>query len=178
VADLRRSARLLDAALCADHALAGLPARFLFCLDDRGDLLGRRPDLAAVAVAPDRARLWAGGMAGEVVHLREVPGRLLALARRFLDVRGTGSSACWHVAELAGGGADLGRFRACAAPEPTPPPPLGRLVQDDERVLFHVGLARGLLTPAMLEEVLADSAEEVVVTPWRSVVLPDLEARS
>ena len=177
-ADLRPVAVALDAALCSDPALAQLPARFLFALDDRGDLGELTPDLAAVAVAPDRARLWAGGLAGDVVDLADVPERLVELARRFLTRRGTGPSACWHVAELPRGGADLGAFRrGKAAPRVAPPAP-GRLVQDDGRCMEHVPVPDGLLTPAVLEHVLEAATHEVVVTPWRSLLIPDLETGS
>lgn len=177
-ADLRPVAGMLDDALCGDPLLAALPARFLFCLDDRDDLCDRTGDLAAVAVAPDRARLWAGGRAGEVVGLAEVPGRLVELARRFLAVRGSGPTACWHVSELPGGGADLGAFRPADPPPQAPPPPYGSLVQDDGRHTRHLAVPDGMLTPALLDHLLACAADQVVVTPWRGVLLPDLEARS
>ena len=35
----------------------------------------------------------------------------------------------------------------------------------------------GRLTPALAAEVLARAGAEVVVTPWRSLLLPDLEDR-
>ena len=35
----------------------------------------------------------------------------------------------------------------------------------------------GRLTPALAGEVLARAGTEVVVTPWRSLLLPDLEDR-
>ena len=63
---------------------AELPARFLVCLDDRGDLADRSPDLAVEAVDPTRVRLRAGGWAGPLVPLAEAPGHLLALVHRFL----------------------------------------------------------------------------------------------
>lgn len=177
-ADLRPVARALDEALRGDPMLAALPARFLFCLDDRGDLCDRTSDLAAVAVAPDRARLWAGGRAGEVVDLAQVPGRLMDLAHRFLAVRGSGPTGWWHVSELPGGGTDLGPFRPADPPPRAPAPPYGSLVQDDGRHTRHLAVPDGVLSPALLDRVLACAADEVVVTPWRSVLLPDLAAAS
>lgn len=174
-ADLRPVVAALDEAVRADPALAGLPARFLLCLDDRGDLHDQPADLAAVAVGPDEARLWAGGLAGDTVRLAEVPGALVGLARRFLVLRGDGPTACWHVAELPGGAAELGPFRPQAPRPACPPPDLGWLTQDDGRRARHVGVPDGLLTPLLLEDVLAAAGDEAVVTPWRSLLLPDLE---
>ena len=174
-ADLRPLAAALDEALRADPALAGLPGRFLLALDDRGDLLDLGPDLAAVALDRRTARLWAGGRAGEVVPLAEVPGALVALARRFLDRRGTGPTAPWHVAELPGGAADLGPFAAAPVPTPVTRPAHGPLRQDDGRRALHLDVPEGLLTPPLVEQLLGTGAAEVVVTPWRSVVVPDLE---
>lgn len=178
LADLRPVARQLDTALCAEADLADLPARFLFCLDDRGDLHGRSADLAAVAVGPNCARLWAGGLAGDVVHLADVPRRLVELARDFMAERGTGPTAPWHVAELPAGGAALGPFHsppAAATSAPPAPPPYGLLPQGDGRRLRHVPVRGGTLTPDLLEQTLSVAAGEVVVTPWRSLLLPDLE---
>jgi precorrin-3B synthase len=190
-ADLRTTARLLDEGLRADPALAALPARFLFCLDDRGDLHDRPCDLAAVAVDQGRARLVAAGLGGKVVDLEDVPRLLLGLARRFVELRGTGPTAPWHVSELPARGGELGPFHPAAHPAAHPPahppahpagapapvaaPPYGRLVQDDGRALLHVPVPDGVLTPALLDQVLASAGDTVVVTPWRSLVLPDLE---
>lgn len=175
LADLRATAMTLDAALRADPALASLPARFLFCLDDRGDLVDRTPDLAAVAVGADRVRLWAGGMPGDTVPLADAPTGLLQLARAFLARRGSGPSACWHVRELPDGGAELGPFRPTPGPGTPTPPPYGFLVQDDGRRARHVPVPGGTLGPALVEDVLATAGTEVVVTPWRGLLLPDLE---
>jgi precorrin-3B synthase len=175
VADLRPVVTALDEAIRADPALADLPARFLFCLDDRGDLHDQPADLSAVAVAPDRARLWAGGLAGETVPLGAVAGSLVALARRFLRLRGEGPTARWHVAELDGGGDALGDFRPGASRPACAPPPPGRLTQDDGRRARHLVVPSGSLAPEVLDDVHATAGEEVVVTPWRSLLLPDLE---
>ena len=177
-ADLRPLAAALDAGLCADPALADLPARFLLALDDRGDLLDRGPDLAALALDAASARLWAGGLAGPVVPLVEVPDRLLDLARRFLALRGDGPTAPWHVTELPGGGAAaLGPFSPADPPVPVGPPPHGVLRQDDGRTALHLAVPDGALTRDLLAGVPVDAAlmAGLVVTPWRSVVVPDLE---
>ncbi len=60
-ADLRPVAAGLDALLCADPALAALPGRFLFVLDDgRGDVAGRGCDLGLVALDARTAQLRVG----------------------------------------------------------------------------------------------------------------------
>jgi precorrin-3B synthase len=180
LADLRPVATKLDAAVRSEPALAALPARFLFCLDDRGELTDRAADLAAVAVGPDRVRLWAGGLPGDVVALTDAAPRLVELACSFLDLRGAGPSACWHVRELPGGGADLGPFQPTSAGPPVPPPPgpppYGCLVQDDGRHARHLDVPAGRVGPALTGSVLGQAGDEVVVTPWRSLLLPDLEA--
>jgi precorrin-3B synthase len=179
--DLRAAAWALDAAVRDEACLADLPARFLFCLDDRGDLQARDADLAGVALGPSCLRLWAGGMPGEVVHVADAPRRMVDLAQTFMAVRGSGPTAPWHVSELPGGGADLGPFQPAPATAATDvstpgPPAYGPLAQHDGRAAHHLAVPDGTLTPALMEAVLAEAADEVVVTPWRSLILPDLEA--
>lgn len=165
VADLRAVAREYDDLLCAEEDLAGLPGRFLVVLDDgRGDVQGRSLDLGAMAVDAAHAQLRAGSTGwGEVLELAEVPGALVALAREFLEVRGTGESAAWHVDELGvpllDGERDVRTLRNSG------PLPYG-LHEGAE----HVEVPGGVLTPALLEP-LAD-AERLIVTPWNGIVVP------
>lgn len=179
LADLRPVARALDLAWCADLALADLAGRFLVGLDDRGDLADRRLDLAAVAVDRDHARLLAGGWAGDVVPLAEVPARITSLARRFLDLRGSGPTAAWHVHDLPAGPESLGEFVESPAAAAVPAPSYGGIRQDDGRWLHHRPVPDGVLTPDLVATLLTQAAgsteREVVATPWRSVVLPGLE---
>src|SRR5690606_40346067 len=100
-ADVRPVVAALDAAICADPALAGLPGRFLFVLDDgRGDLLERSCDLGLVALDAHRAQVRVGAGWGPVVPLAAAPAALVRLAREFLSRRGSGPAAAWHVTEL------------------------------------------------------------------------------
>ncbi|MBO4270726.1 precorrin-3B synthase, partial [Microbispora triticiradicis] len=108
VLDVRPLVADLDAALCGRAALAHLPGRFLFALDDgTGDVLGLGADvtLAAYPLA------YPGGgltllLAGEPVG--SVPAGdavsvALAAAEAFQEVRGD----AWRVAELPGGPATI-----------------------------------------------------------------------
>jgi precorrin-3B synthase len=174
-ADLRPVINQLDTLLCANPHLARLPGRFLFTLDDgRGDLLGRLTgagrrgtDLGCVALGDDVAQLRVGGHWGDVAPLAEVAERLARLASQFLDARGTGTDAPWHIRELA---------RPLQSPVdadpriPTPAPPLpyGPVPGGT-----HVPAEDGALAPDLVQSLLekATDATHVVVTPWRGVLV-------
>jgi precorrin-3B synthase len=165
-ADLRLVAASLDAALLADPGLGDLPGRFLFALDDgRGDLLTREQDLGLVALDGRTAQLRIGAAFGPVVSLGDSSQALASLAREFLAARGTGAGTPWHVAELA---TPLGRQVAPDPRLPEPGPPLGFGSHPGAE---HVAVPEGVLTPALVTE-LAGSATELVITPWRGVVVP------
>lgn len=175
--DLRPVAAELDRLMLSDPTCAGLSGRFLFVLDDgRGDLLGRTSDLAAVALDADTVQVRAGtDQWGPVVDVSEAAGVLHALTRRFLALRGEGPAAAWHVDELDRPMLEEdrdGRTRVA-----TPRPSYGRLRQVDGRLTEHVEVPDGRLTGDLAERVLERAGTEVVVTPWRGVLLPDLEAR-
>jgi precorrin-3B synthase len=179
-ADLRPTARELDRLVCADPELARLAGRFLFVLDDgRGDVAGRSLDLGLMAVSPTEAQLRLGSHHwGPVVELSDAAEALVACAHRFLALNGVGDTALWHVDELPQGGAELAgehhaqdlRTHVVAMPLPH-----GTLTQDDGRRAEHVAVPDGVLTPDVAHELLARAGDEVVVTPWRSIVIPDLE---
>ncbi len=178
-ADLRPAADRFDALLRADAALADLSARFLVVLDDgRGDLVDRTLDLGVVAVDADHAQVRAGRHWGEVVPLDVLPDVLGALAHRFRRMRP--DVGTWHVDELPERGAavvgDLHArdLRTQVRALPLPPGP-GR--QDDGRWFDHVPVPGGVLRRAHVEDVLARTSDELVVTPWRSLLLPDLPDR-
>lgn len=157
-ADLRPVVAALDEQLCAAPALADLPGRFLFVLDDgRGDLLDRPADLGLVALDDTVGQLRIGATWGPVVPLAKAPAALVALAHSFLETRTTE----WHVDELATPlvvpvGADP-RLPALAPPLPFGPVDGG----------VHVEAADSVLHPG-----LADGDATLVVTPWRGVLVP------
>ncbi|UAL32076.1 nitrite reductase [Nocardioides rotundus] len=161
--DLGPVVAALDDGLCADPALAHLPGRFLFVLDDgRGDLVDRPLDLGLVAVSDVEVQLRLGTATwGPVVPLAEAVDELLTAARDFLAARGTGPDAPWHVDELTDppvGQARDERTRVSAGP-----PPFGR-VADGVR---HLAVPDGVLETA------DGLPERLVVTPWKSLIAVD-----
>jgi precorrin-3B synthase len=166
----------LDTMLCAGAGLARLPGRFLFTLDDgRGDLLDRLTgagkrgtDLGCVVLSDGSAQLRVGGHWGAVTPLDEVPGRLVELAAEFLQARGSGADAHWHIRELTRPlqppvAADP-RVPAAAPPLPYGPVPGG----------VHLPAEDGALSPALVDSLLDHAAgvAHVVITPWCGVLVP------
>jgi precorrin-3B synthase len=203
--DVRPWVRALDAALCADPALAALPGRYLATLDDgRGDVAGLGGDVGLLALSPAEVALT---LAGVDSGLRTAPGDAVALAlaatRAFLDERDAQASIAWRLGELddgpqrvarrvattspdewgAGGLPEEGGQRPDAAGGPhlgavssggrQSHGPVGSAVQRDGRVALIAVVPLGRLT-ADQAELLARVADEVQLTPWRSVVVPDL----
>jgi precorrin-3B synthase len=176
-ADLRPVADELDALICADRELGQLPGRFLFVLDDgRGDVLDRLTgvgkrgtDLGLVALDDGTVQLRVGNHWGVLRSLGAAANRLVDLARQFLDVRGTGANAAWHVRELAyplqpAVPADQ-RIPAAAPPLAYGTVPGGVHVRVDDGVLTQHG------AQALLEQ--ASAVTHLVVTPWRGILVPD-----
>jgi precorrin-3B synthase len=174
-ADLRCVAAQLDTLLCADAKLSLLPSRFLLTLDDgRGDLLGRVTgagkygmDLGCVALGDGVVQLRVGDHWGAVTPLGDAAGRMIDLASQFLDVRGTGANAPWHVRELTRplqppAPADP------RLPAPAPPLPYGTVPGGT-----HVPVSDGVLTPDLVLSLLERAADYLVVTPWRGILIPD-----
>ncbi|WP_030484163.1 hypothetical protein [Nocardioides aequoreus] len=174
-ADLRPVAAELDARLCASPALASLPGRFLFVLDDgRGDLVDlqglvrRGPDLGLVALDATTAQLRHGREGwGDVVPLTDAAAALVHLAERFTRLRGTEASAPWHVDELAA---------PLAARRPRDPRTRVREEPIDRGTASgpgwtHLAVPDGTLSPRLLAE-LDPSGPDLVVTPWHGIVIP------
>jgi precorrin-3B synthase len=163
-ADLRPVVAELDRLLCDDPRAAGLAGRFLFVLDDgRGDLADRPADLGLIALDGESGQLRVGDGWGEVVGLDDAPSALLALVHRFLDLRGDGPHAPWHVAELDVSLADP-VTRDPRAEVVAPP-----LAYGDVPGGVHVPAPDGVVGPELAAE-LAAPGRGLVVTPWRGIL--------
>lgn len=167
-ADLRAVVAYLDAAVCASPELGGLPGRFLFVLDDgRGDLLDRPCDLGLVALSHETAQLRIGEAWGPVVGVAEAPRHLVALAMDFLAARGSGPDAAWHVHELA---APLRVPQPPAVDLPAAQPPLAFGPVPGG---FHQAVPPEGLDRAAVDLLGVAAPDQVVVTPWRGVLIPE-----
>ncbi|GAA0917141.1 precorrin-3B synthase [Nonomuraea longicatena] len=201
----------LDAALCGNARLAGLPGRFLFALDDgSGDVTALGADVTLVPAAglgadvkpvpeaaldADVTPVSGVGLllAGEDIGLRfpveEAVALMIAAAEAFLDVRGP--DGAWRIAELPDGparvaarlrenlsAAGLGVSGDRWAPSVAGPDRgirrAGAVGLRDGRVALEAVVPLGRLT-AVQARVLAQVAESVRLTPWRTVVLLDLD---
>lgn len=174
LADVRPWVVELDAAIQDTPELAGLPGRFLFGIDDgRGDISGLAADVGVHVTAESVALLIAGRDTGVRLASDQVVETLIAVARRFVQVRGK----AWRVAELSDPAVLLADWTATvAAGASWPPalrPPVGWIDQDDDRVALGAGVRLGVLSARQAEFVAAIDAP-VVITPWRSLLVFDL----
>jgi precorrin-3B synthase len=182
--DVRPWVAGLDAGLCADPTLAGLPGRFLATLDDgRGDVAGLGGDVGLLALSPTAVALLLGGAdSGLRATTDGAVALALAACRAFLAERSAQRSAAWRLAELSDGPARVaarlpgGRSRDFGPRVEVPAAPLigpiGAQTQVDGRTALAVLVPLGVLSAAQAE-LLATLAEQVEVTPWRTVVVPD-----
>jgi precorrin-3B synthase len=174
--DIRGLVTELDEAIQSEPALAELPGRFMFGLDDgRADISGLAPDVGAHFLdEATAALLLAGSDTGVRLTPPDVVPALVTVATRFSATRGK----AWRVAELADVTPLLEQFTPCAAPGATWPPvvrpPVGWLQQDDGRVALGAAVPLGVL-PASVAEYLAAIGAPLVITPWRSVLVCDLD---
>ncbi|BAW07489.1 precorrin-3B synthase [Nocardia seriolae] len=173
----------LDEGLRARPQLAQLPGRVLFTLDDgRGDVSGLGGDIGVHAVDENTyALLLAGKDTGVRVPAAEAVDLMLAAAHGFLELR----DGQWRLHEIPDGGARLtehllttrpgleaaGETLEMAARQDIP---IGWLNPDDERVALGAGVRLGSL-PARTAEFIAAVERPVFVTPWRSLVITDLD---
>lgn len=159
--DVRPLVAELDAAVCARPELAGLPGRFLFALDDgRGDVAAEDADVCWQATADGAGTLL---RAGQPVGPEPDPVRALVReALRFMEIRGD----AWRMRELP-------QF-ADAPKRPARPVPVGEFRRADGGRGLCLAPLFGELSAASLR-LLAESPE-VVVTPWRTVIVPEFRA--
>jgi len=175
VVDVRAWVAELDAAVCADPALAALPGRFWFSLDDgRGDVSGLRADVGIHAVDEQTvALLLSGTDTGVRLDAGEAVSTLTSMARAFVEIRGTD----WRISELADASALLRGLTVSAEPGRTWPAPtkgpVGWFAQRDGRIALGSGVPLGVL-PSRTAEYLAAIDAPLVITPWRSVLVCDL----
>jgi precorrin-3B synthase len=174
-ADIRGMVTELDGAIQDEPALAGLPGRFLFGIDDgRADISGLAADVGVHVVGESAALLLAGRDTGVRLAVPDVVPMLVAVAAQFADVRGK----AWRVAELDDPGILLSDLRPSAEPGATWPPvtrpPVGWIEQNDDRVTLGAAVPLGVLQASVAEYLAAINAP-MVITPWRSVLVFDLD---
>ncbi|MFJ9447030.1 hypothetical protein ACIRRH_35060 [Kitasatospora sp. NPDC101235] len=169
-ADVQAWVRELDARLCASDWAAGLSGKFLFALDDgRGDVAALDADVTLIA-GPDGTgllRLGRDGRGHPVEAGQEVTA-VLDAARAFLTALRTNGRRAWHLREvpelMPAGSAPLPDFAGTA-------PAVGALPGG-----LSVGLRFGRASAGQWRTLVAASAGELRLTPWRGAVLPGAAA--
>ncbi|MEV4747318.1 precorrin-3B synthase [Streptosporangium sp. NPDC049248] len=200
--DVRPLVSRLDGELRARPVLADLPGRFLFALDDgSGDMAALGADVTLLPVEPvdasvddvsEVALLLAGADRGLRAPVSSAVTGMLAVAEAFLAERAEQGSGAWRLAELTDGPGRVSARVLGTEPALRLSAPavrrartagggtVGVIAQRDGRSALTVLAALGRLTAAQLEA-LARAAEhgggEVRVTPWRTIVVPDLPPR-
>jgi precorrin-3B synthase len=176
IADVRHLIVDLDAAIRDSPALARLPGRFWFALDDgRGDVSGLGADVGAHLLSPKRAALVVAGVdTGVRMASAEAVATLVAVAENFVEVRGN----AWRTNELPDVKPLLTGLTRSEEPgmtwPPTVRPPVGWIEQDDGKVTLGAAVRLGVLE-ARVAEFLAAVEAPLVITPWRSVLVCDLD---
>jgi precorrin-3B synthase len=170
-ADVREWVTDLDAAIRAEPVLAQLPGRFWFSFDDgRCDVSALAADVGAYVLDDAVALLLCGRDTGVRLEPANVVETMVAVAVRFVKIRGK----AWRIAELADLGALLPGVTLNAAPvSRVTAPPVGWIEQDDGRVVLGAAVPLGVLSASVAEHLGAIDAP-LVITPWRSVLVCDL----
>jgi precorrin-3B synthase len=199
--DLTAIIRALDAGLCARPRLAGLPGRFLFAVDDgRGDVASRGADVAAQiradGVMVNGLAVIRGGATDDADAIVTV---MLACAEAFLDEAAAQGGTAWRIADLpdgaervraavaarlglagdavagdaVAGDAVAGDAVAHDAGAGTAYRPVGVVGPGGTAAVLLAPLGR--LTAAQLTWLAGHvTGRPARITPWRSIVLPDL----
>ena len=173
-ADVRGLVRGLDAAIQANARPARLPGRFMFAIDDgRGDVSGLGADVGLHFLDEDTAALLVAGVDTGVRTGDGVP-LLVQVAERFADIRGT----AWRTTELDDPSPLLDGLTPTAEPgavwPPVARPTVGWIPQDDGLVTLGAAVPLGVLK-TRVAEYLAAVGSPMVITPWRSVLVFDLD---
>ncbi len=168
--DVRPLVDDLDNGLCADAAMAGLSGRFLFTIDDgREDVSGLNGDVGLLATGQETVALL---LAGTDSGLRTRPGTAVAVA---LAADLAARRACVATIEGATG---LWRTDLLVQSErPSHRPTVGASSQRHGLTAVCAAVPLGRLDAAQAEALCRaadDGSGEVRVTPWRTVLVPDL----
>ncbi|NMD54174.1 precorrin-3B synthase [Tsukamurella conjunctivitidis] len=167
-AGLRATAARLDEAIRSRPGLAELPGRFLFALDEDGDV--------ASLAADAESRAGVLHLAGRPTDLPGTVDALLDAAQAFLDLR----TDEWRIRDLpegaeriaaALGGAVTGQREV---PAPPTPPPVGWFDLPDGAVTLGMGVPLGRLEPRTAQFVAAVD-HPITITPWRTLHLHGLD---
>lgn len=174
--DLGAVSRTLDHGLISTVALADLPGRFLFVLDDgRGDVLAEAFDIGAQAQADGTFAVFVGGCeSSRRVSAENLVETMLAIALRFVENNRSLAKPAWHTRELADPSILLEGFgEPCEVVRPASERPveLGAI-----EGAASVAIPLGLLTPAQAEALanVATRANKgnLILTPWRGAIIP------
>lgn len=194
--DVRRLIGEFDELLCGRRALGALSGRFLFALDDgRGDVRQADADITTVAVSATSVELLlAGTPTGLRVPVSAAVHLMLAAAEAFLAERERDGANAWRLGELADGAARIAARvagsaeTAAASPLATEPlgavslakplgavspriPQPGPVALSDGSTALVIGIPLGRLNAAQASTL---TSPELILTPWRSIVVPDL----
>lgn len=179
----------LDRGLCADPALAALPGRFLFAVDDAsGTVDTRRADVALRAERNTDGPAFRLLLAGRPIDLTAPPPQAaelaLAAARAFLTVvEGRGHDHAWHVDDIPEGAMRLAALLG-GSPRSDGGPghaegslALGTLAQSDGRTAVTVLPPLGQLDLPMLRALgtlLRDVSGDARISQRRTLTVVDV----
>ena len=166
----------LDAAICGVPELADLPGRFLFAIDDgRRDAWSVDFDIGYLALNGSEGLLavgsnHAGGRRGRPVRRDEAAAEMVRVATDFVRARRHGRGIGWRIWDLDESHPELRDLPpTVSSARSDPRTPLGII----DRAIC-AGVPLGLLTSSQAAAIsVAAGGGPVVITPWRSVVIPD-----
>ncbi|WP_028463188.1 precorrin-3B synthase [Nocardia sp. 348MFTsu5.1] len=167
-----------DRRLQSDAALAKLPARILFGVDDgRGDILTQGPDIGVLAIDDQSFDVVVGGKpTGRQVTAADAPAVMIDLAHAFLADRNDE----WRVPDLAGRAAIDGVLAGLpvtdeySRSQPGAEPRVGWLAQDDENLVALGSVVPHGRIPARVGEFLAAIERDIYLTPRKEILIVDL----
>lgn len=166
-----------DEVLRADPTLARLPGRWLVAIDDgSGDVMSTPWDVSYQASDPEHGivRAASSGL-GRQVTRADAAAALIEASRRFVAYREPSGHqpVIWNARELSGRADLLGEGAGPVGEPRVSAPPSPGAYGDD----LLAGVPLGMLEQHQAE-LLTELAEEVVLTPWRSVLVPGAAAQA